>query len=89
MQQVVLLLVVKEYFENGVKDTLLDHVLDTHGILHRDDRLEELDNLHICLDRFIVVALGHFHLNFLVHEEHAKLIWVNIVDYELVEELND
>ena len=89
MQQIILLLVVQEYFENGVENTLLNHVLDAHSILHRDDCLEEFDNLHVCLYGLIVVAFSHLHLHFLVHEEHSELIWVNIVDYELVEELND
>ena len=88
MKQIVLLLVVQEYFENGVEDTLLDHVLNAHSILHRDDCLEELDNLHVCLYRLIVVALSHLHLHFFVHEEDAELVWVDIVNYKLVEELN-
>ena len=89
MEQVSLRLIVQKDFQDVVENLFLDHVLDRHGVLGLNNCLEELDDLYIGLDRFVAVAVDNLEQDLLVHKEHAKLIRVNIVNDELVEELKD
>lgn len=51
MKQVALSLVREEDVENRLKDLLVDHVFDADVVLRLNDRLEELHDLYVRLDR--------------------------------------
>lgn len=89
MEKIALWLVVEEYFQDVVKDLLLDHVFYWHRVFSLDYCLEEFDDLHIGLYRLVAVTVSDFEQDLLVHEEHAELIGVHIVNDKLVEELQD
>lgn len=89
MKQVALSLVREEDVQNRLKDLLVDHVFDADVVLSLNDRLEELHDLYVRLDRLECRAIGHFEQHLLTEEEGPQRVRVDIIGNQLVHELQD
>ena len=79
MQQVALVLVGQEDFDDGIEDVFLDHVVDAVCVFGHHYRLEELDDFDIDLDGLKPEAVSHMLHHFLIDEERPDLVLVDIV----------
>ena len=89
MKQVALSLVREEDVEDRLKDLLVDHVFDADVVLRLNDRLEELHDLDVRLDRLERRAIGHLKQHLLTEEEGPQRVRVDIIGNQLVHELQD